>query len=396
MTKWQTKRLGDFVMFQRGFDLLAKDRTDGNIPVISSSGITGFHNQFKAKGEGVIIGRKGTLGTVHYSEQDYWPHDTTLWITDFKGNLPRFIYYFLPLLQLKKYDVGSSNPTLNRNYIHEIIATLPPLEEQQKIAAVLSALDAKIELNNRINAELENLAKTIYDYWFVQFDFPDRNGKPYKSSGGEMVYNKECDRAIPAGWEVISIESCCQIADCLHSKKSDFKFESENYFLLQLENIRDDGLIDLTKKYYVAKSEYERWISRIEVMEDDILITNAGRVAATAQIPKGLVSGIGRNITAIRPLSISPTYLFLSFRGVDLNRQIRLNTDSGAFFTSLNVKGIKKLLVVKPPDEIESKFEKSVYSIRRKRELNSSENQQLTQLRDWLLPMLMNGQISIK
>jgi len=81
---------------------------------------------------------------------------------------------------------------------------------------------------------------------------------------------------------------------------------------------------------------------------------------------------------------------------VDLNRQIRLNTDSGAFFTSLNVKGIKKLLVVKPPDEIESKFEKSVYSIRRKRELNSSENQQLTQLRDWLLPMLMNGQISIK
>ncbi|MFM6431643.1 MAG: restriction endonuclease subunit S, partial [Dolichospermum sp.] len=191
MNRWKTKRLGDFILFQRGFDLLAKDRTEGNIPVISSSGITGFHNQYKAKSPGVIIGRKGTLGTVHYSEQDYWPHDTTLWVTDFKGNFPRFIYYFLPLLQLEKYDVGSSNPTLNRNYIHEIIATLPPLEEQQKIAAVLSALDDKIEINNRINSELENLAKTIYDYWFVQFDFPDENGTPYKSSGGKMVYNHE-------------------------------------------------------------------------------------------------------------------------------------------------------------------------------------------------------------
>ncbi|MDB9488695.1 restriction endonuclease subunit S [Dolichospermum circinale CS-537/01] len=206
MSKWKTKRLGDFILFPRGFDLLAKDRTEGNIPVISSSGITGFHNQYKAKGPGVIIGRKGTLGTVHYSEQDYWPHDTTLWVTDFKGNLPRFIYYLLPLLQLEKYDVGSSNPTLNRNYIHEIITTLPPLEEQRKIASVLSSLDDKIELNNRINSELENLAKTIYDYWFVQFDFPDENGKPYKSSGGKMVYNQELKREIPAGWEVGTLQ----------------------------------------------------------------------------------------------------------------------------------------------------------------------------------------------
>ena len=123
----QTKRLGDFLNFQRGFDLLSKDRTEGNIPVISSSGITGSHNEYKAKGAGVIIGRKGTLGTVHYCDSDYWPHDTTLWVTDFKGNDPKFVYYFLPLLDFKKYDVGSSNPTLNRNYIHEIITTLPGL-----------------------------------------------------------------------------------------------------------------------------------------------------------------------------------------------------------------------------------------------------------------------------
>ncbi|MFM7189503.1 MAG: restriction endonuclease subunit S, partial [Microcystaceae cyanobacterium] len=120
MSNFRTQRLGDFLNFQRGFDLLAKDRLNGKIPVISSSGITGFHNESKVKGAGVIIGRKGTLGSVHYSESDYWPHDTTLWVTDFKGNCPKFIYYFLPLLELQKYDVGSSNPTLNRNFIHEI------------------------------------------------------------------------------------------------------------------------------------------------------------------------------------------------------------------------------------------------------------------------------------
>jgi len=144
------KRLGDIVNFQRGFDLLAKDRSEGDVPVISSSGITGFHNEYKADGEGVVIGRKGTLGSVHYYNGKYWPHDTSLWVTDFKGNDPKFIYYLIPLLRLEKYDVGSSNPTLNRNFIHEIIVTIPSsISTQQKIAAVLSALDAKIELNQR-------------------------------------------------------------------------------------------------------------------------------------------------------------------------------------------------------------------------------------------------------
>jgi type I restriction enzyme S subunit len=272
---------------------------------------------------------------------------------------------------------------------------LPELEVQHKIASVLSALNSKIELNNRINAELEAMAKTIYDYWFVQFDFPDKNGMPYKSSGGKMVWNEELKREIPEGWEVESIEKCCSIIDCLHSKKSDLIFEEEQYYLLQLENIKDDGLIDLTNKYFVTKDEYKKWTTRIEVIDGDILITNAGRVAATAQIPKGIKAGIGRNITAIRPLSINPTYLFLSFGGIDIQSQIKLNTDSGAFFTSFNVKGIKKLQILRPNSKIEERFEELALPLRRKRELNIKENQKLTELRDWLLPMLMNGQVKV-
>jgi type I restriction enzyme, S subunit len=170
--KWQSLKLGEVLQFQRGFDLLAKDRHQGDVPVVSSSGITGYHNSAKAKSPGVIIGRKGTLGTVHYIGVDYWPHDTTLWVKDFKGNSPRFIYYFLQLMNLESYDVGASNPTLNRNHIHKLSLEFPPLPIQKKIAAVLSAYDDLIENNDRRITLLEKMAEEIYREWFVRLRFP--------------------------------------------------------------------------------------------------------------------------------------------------------------------------------------------------------------------------------
>jgi type I restriction enzyme S subunit len=320
-----------------------------------------------------------------------------------------FLNYWLNTKQAKRYfenHAGGSGQrcTLILDCIKSIPLHLPPIQTQKSIAKVLSDLDTKIELNNRINRELEAMAKTIYDYWFVQFDFPSpptpdggvKEGKPYKSSGGKMVYNAELKREIPKGWEVEKIAKNCDIIDCLHSKKPDYKFEDEKYYLLQLENLKDDGLIDLSNKYFVSEEDYKDWTSRIELRENDILITNAGRVGATAQVPRNVVSGIGRNITAIRPISISPTYLFLAFRGIDMKRQIVWNTDQGAFFTSLNVKGIKQLCILRPQKKIEKEFEKMVLGIRQKRELIQQENQYLSSLRDWLLPMLMNGQVSVK
>ena len=206
-----------------------------------------------------------------------------------------------------------------------------------------------------------------------------------------MVYNEKLKREIPEGWEVKKLSKCSKIIDCLHSKKSDYLFENEECYLLQLENITQDNLIDLSKKYYVSKEEYERWTTRIEVEDGDLVITNAGRVAGLAQIPMSIKAGIGRNITAIRPSEIKPTFLYYTFQGAEMERQIKLNTDTGSFFKSLNVRGIKELLVVRPPKYFEEKFE----NISRKRELNSFQNQKLAELRDWLLPMLMNGQVTV-
>lgn len=164
-------KLGDLLTFQRGFDITKSEQKEGDVPIVSSSGISSFHNQSKANAPGVVIGRKGSLGTVHYLKTSYWPHDTTLWVKDFKGNEPGFIYYFLQTLHLENFDVGSSNPTLNRNHLHKI-RVLFPKEQQKKIAAILSAYDDLIENNRRRIELLEKMAEELYREWFVRFRFP--------------------------------------------------------------------------------------------------------------------------------------------------------------------------------------------------------------------------------
>ncbi len=375
-----------------------------NTKCVSEEGLK--ENYIELNENSLLLSINGTLGSMAFYRNEKVMLGKSSAYLNFKSPINKFYYYYfqLPFVQEYFFNVatGSTIKNLSLKSIQDFEVPYPEYSEWDGIASVLSALDSKIELNNRINAELEAMAKTLYDYWFVQFDFPVFNkdgtlsgAEGYKSSGGKMVWNEELKREIPEGWEVKSIEECCIIVDCLHSKKPESKFESQELFLLQLENLLDNGLIDISKKYFVSQNDYKAWTSRIEVKENDILITNAGRVAATAQIPKEIITGIGRNITAIRPVSISPTYLFQSFRGFDILKQIKSNTDSGAFFQSFNVKGIKRLKFLIPEKIVENKFEQFSYLLRRKRELNLAENQKLTELRDWLLPMLMNGQVKV-
>jgi len=178
MSEWRECNLGDVVTFQRGFDITQDKQVSGKYPVISSSGIKSFHNEFKVDGPGVVIGRKGTLGSVFYIDSDYWPHDTSLWVKNFHGNHPRFIYYFIKVLDLGQYDVGSSNPTLNRNHIHQLPILFPYLDEQKAIASVLSSLDDKIDLLHRQNKTLEAMAETLFRQWFVEQAQEDWDERP--------------------------------------------------------------------------------------------------------------------------------------------------------------------------------------------------------------------------
>lgn len=188
-------RIGDVLTFQRGFDITKAEQTEGEIPIVSSSGTSSYHNHWKVAGRGIVIGRKGTLGTTHFLRENFWPHDTTLWIKDFKKNDPKFLYYFLQTLHFENFDTGSSNPTLNRNHLHKITVRFPRnVETQKKIAAILSAYDDLIANNQRRIALLERMAEDIYREWFVRLHFPGRD-------------ELKTEKGVPLGWKRVSLGS---------------------------------------------------------------------------------------------------------------------------------------------------------------------------------------------
>jgi type I restriction enzyme S subunit len=143
--EWEEKRLGNLAPLQRGFDLPTKMLRPGRYPVVYSNGILNYHSRFQVKGPGVITGRSGTIGTVTYTEDDFWPHNTSLWVTSFGRNSPKFVYYFYTFIDLAQFSTGSGVPTLNRNDVHAFEVKVPPTsDEQSAIAAVLTDLDVEL------------------------------------------------------------------------------------------------------------------------------------------------------------------------------------------------------------------------------------------------------------
>jgi type I restriction enzyme S subunit len=161
--KWSHGNFGDFVHLQRGFDITVAEQRPGAVPVVSSSGISSFHDIAKVKGPGVVTGRKGKLGGVYYLEGGYWPHDTSLWVTDFKGNDPYFVALYMKAMRLERYDAATSVPTLNRNVVHKLPASFPDPGRQQEIAALMRASEGNsAALQNEV-AKLRELKQGLVD-----------------------------------------------------------------------------------------------------------------------------------------------------------------------------------------------------------------------------------------
>lgn len=165
--KWERKNVYEIAPLQRGFDLPKSKMSAGSYPVVMSNGINGFHSEFKVKGPGVITGRSGTIGSLHYVVENYWPHNTALWVTDFKNNDPLFVYYMFLILDLKRFGTGSGVPTLNRNDVHDQKMYVPSVPEQQKIAAFFSNLDSLITLQQRELDKLKNIKQACLAKMFV-------------------------------------------------------------------------------------------------------------------------------------------------------------------------------------------------------------------------------------
>lgn len=227
---WEDVTLEDLVLLQRGFDITKAQQKDGIVPVISSSGPQSFHNIAKVKGPGVVIGRKGTLGSVYYSEADYWPHDTTLWGKDLKGNNAKFVAYFLQTMNLARFDTGASNPTLNRNHIHGLPIKKPDLPTQKRIVSFLSAYDDLIENNRRRIALLEQAARLLYREWFVHFRFPGHETAKFVDG-------------LPEGWEIATYGDLFSFLGGFMFKSSTY-IEDGRYGVCTIKNVHDGKFVE--------------------------------------------------------------------------------------------------------------------------------------------------------
>jgi len=377
------KRLGDIVNFKRGYDLPSYNRREGNYPIISSGGISGYHSEFKKDGEGLITGRYGTLGEMYYINGKYWPHNTALYATDFKGNYPKYVYFLMKCLGNLKTSDKSTVPGVNRNDLHEIVVTYIKPEFQKEIADILFLIDAKIELNNRINRELEAMAKTLFDYWFVQFDFPNEQGNPYKSSGGKMVYNAELKREIPEGWEVKKLSEIANITMGQSPEGSSYNDDGIGEIFFQ-------GSTDFGWRYPTIR-QYTTQPSRR---------AKAGDILLSVRAPVGTLNiadndcCIGRGLAALNSKSGYDSYLYYVmeyFKQIFDNRN-----NAGTTFGSITKDDLFSLKLVYPKDDQLKKYNHLVAKYNQMILNNYKQNQQLSELRDWLLPMLMNGQVTVK
>lgn len=340
---------------------------------------------YPKKGD-ILISAAGTIGkTVIFDGEDsYFQDSNIVWIENDESKVTnQFLYYFLQTNPFITTNGSTIKRLYNDNLRDTKIPNVPSIQQQNQITNILGALDKKIQINNQINQELEATAKTLYDYWFVQFDFPDQNGKPYKSSGGKMVYHPELKREIPEEWGVEKLEKIANITMGQSPKGTSYNEVGEGMLFFQ-------GSTDFGWRFPVAR-QYTTEPSRI-AEEDDILLSVRAPVG-TLNIADTRCC-IGRGLAAINSKVGANSYIFNVMQ--DFKKLFDMMNSVGTTFGSITKDDLYSLQLVYPPTELLMKFEKSVNSFDREIKNRSRQNQELTQLRDWLLPMLMNGQVKVE
>ncbi|WP_313501237.1 restriction endonuclease subunit S [Kaistella carnis] len=368
-----------------------KHLSDGNIPIYGSGGLMRFGNQFIYDKESILLPRKGTLSNIQFVNKPFWTVDTLYYTVINKEKAhPYFLYHYLKRLDLSNLNSGTGVPSMIFGAYYGVKLQIPDLQIQSKIAAALSALDDKIELNNQINTELEQMAKALYDYWFVQFDFPfdfaqgkpSEEGKPYKSSGGEMVYNAVLKREIPKGWEVKRLSQIANIT--MGQSPSGTSYNQDEQGMMFFQGSTDfEWRFPTVRMYTTAPTRF--------ALEGDMLLSvrapiGTMNVAATTCC-------IGRGLAALNSKDGYNSYLIYQMNY--FKKKFDYLNSVGTTFGSLTKDDLYNLELVYPSKEILINFEKIVSTFDKKIKINSLQNQELASLRDWLLPMLMNGQVRV-
>ena len=385
MSEWKEYTIGEICSrFSSGKSIKASQiSAEGLYPVYGGNGLRGFTDTFNFDGECSIIGRQGAYcGNVRYFKGKAFMTEHAIVAVVNENHNNGYVSNLLSMMNLAQYQGQSAQPGLSVSTLSKITIKLPDLATQEQCFNVLNLIDQKIQINNQINQELEAMAKTLYDYWFVQFDFPDQNGKPYKSSGGKMVYNSELKREIPEGWGVEKLEKIANITMGQSPKGTSYNEVGEGMLFFQ-------GSTDFGWRFPVAR-QYTTEPSRI-AEEDDILLSVRAPVG-TLNIADTRCC-IGRGLAAINSKVGANSYIFNVMQ--DFKKLFDMINSVGTTFGSITKDDLYSLQLVYPPTELLMEFDQLVKSFDREIKNRSRQNQELTQLRDCLLPMLMNGQVII-
>lgn len=377
--------LGDLLTFQRGYDITKAEQTDGDIPIVSSSGVSSFHNESKAAAPGVVIGRKGTLGTVHYLDGPYWPHDTTLWIKDFKGSHPRFLSYFLSTLRLETFDTGASNPTLNRNHLHKIRVIAPDPKQQERIAAVLAAYDDLIANNQRRIALLESMAEEIYREWFVRMRFPNYETAAFS-------------KGIPNGWDVVPFGQHCRVVKGKSYTSEDLVDDTTAMPFVTLKSFnRGGGYRAGGLKHYKGEFKTQQLVKQGDIVmavtdmtQDRVVVGQAALVPDLGE--RGAV--ISLDVIKLEPVNIDPTYLYLFLRFSGFANHIK-EFANGANVLHLKPDLVPAQKVLLAPRALQDRVALIAKPMLQQAEQLAESCRMLSEMRDALLPRLISGKLRI-
>ena len=377
-------KLGDVIDFKNGKSI---KKNNGNIPIYGGNGILGYTDKSNFS-HTIVVGRVGAYcGSIHVEENLCWVSDNAIAGIPKEGQDLTYLYYVLKSLNLNSKQIGSSQPLITQSMLKDMVVDVEiDNEKQKRIAKSILIIDQKIQINNQINQELEAMAKTLYDYWFVQFDFPDQNGKPYKSSGGKMVYNPELKREIPEGWGVETLWNIANFYNGLAMQKYRPDTNEDDYLpVIKIREMMNGFSKDTEKARLDIPTE-------AVVERGDILFS----WSATLEV---IIWGKERGALNQHIFKVTSDTYPKSFIYFELKSYLKvfkaiaeLRKTTMGHITQNHLKQAK---IVVPPIEIISKLDAKLQPIMLKQQILENQNQELTQLRDWLLPMLMNGQVKV-
>ncbi len=399
--EWKYVTIGEIATLQRGFDISQKEQRPGPVPVISSGGTASFHDEAKQAGPGVIMGRKGTLGSVYWIDKPYWPHSTSLWVKDFHGNDPKFVYYFFKAMgpELLRMDVGAANPTLNRNHVHPLPALRPPLPAQRAIASVLGALDDMIEVNRETNEALEEMARTLFKSWFVDFD-PVRaklEGRPPAGMDAataalfpDHFQDSELGQ-IPKGWEVGKVSDFASLGRVAVNPGNYPSELFDHYSLPAFDDGRvpklENGDSIMSNKFLVESdavllSKLNPHIPRVWLPD---LHASRRSVCSTEFMVARAISGATRE------------YLFSLFTNPYFaSIYDTLVSGTTGSHQRISPESFLQMQIIVPPIPLIKSFTNAVKPMFDTAHSNINESRDLATLRDTLLPKLLSGEVSVE